>query len=224
MWPFGSKPELPSSLLKSLNRVEKGAPQLLLLRHADRDRIKSGSWGEEMPINERGVRMAAALGKHLKARHPWALSGEVLRCRQTAALAVGSTPEAIETSPLLGVPGAFVADRERGEEAFRNVGTRGIIRRMVAGPVPEGFRGLAEGTRVVCDAMAGLLRERGGTGVLITQDAIIVPLVVQMFGVSLESRWVSFMEGVVFTRSRAGDLLAIWEDRTVTVPEGAGRA
>lgn len=213
----GGLSDLPESLVRSLERIPRDARRVLFVRHADRDPIPTGSWGDEIRLNEAGMGRAQSLTAALPQEPRWAISSPIDRCRQTAAIATGSVPAQVETHWLLGAPGPFVVDRSLGQMAFGSLGTRGVVRHLIdTGPL-KGFRSAAEGQKLVCDWARSLLGERGGSGILVTHDAIVAPVVARLFGEPFESRWPEFLDGIVFTIDAGGSLLAHWDGLSVEV-------
>ena len=116
--------EIPTSVLRNLERIPVDLPVVLLLRHSVRDEIPPGETGNEVPITDVGKDIALKLGQKLGARLKSLHSSPLPRCVQTAeALRLGSGVDArIAESRLLGDPGVYVLD---GHLAWSNWETLG---------------------------------------------------------------------------------------------------
>lgn len=167
----------------------------LLLRHSDRPPIPTGVAGYELGLTPEGEARARLLGERLGEGPRWALTSPLLRCRQTAALA-GFTAE---PSALLGAPGPFVIDRLQGRVVFDTHGTDTVVRAQLRGETWECMRGLAEGARLVLDELCMQIEAHEGTGLAVSHDAIVMPIVAWVTGETFEGDWLAPLDGVVLT-------------------------
>ena len=94
-----------------------GPPQAdvaLVVRHAEREAIPPGTFGNDVPLTNRGVGEAEELGARLSNLRPQisATSSPVPRCLSTASaiLRVGDRPDGVALDWRLGDPGPFVVD------------------------------------------------------------------------------------------------------------------
>jgi phosphohistidine phosphatase SixA len=95
----------------------------LLLRHADRDDIPQGSFGNEILLNEKGKQNAQSFGEILSERKINRIfTSPVGRCVQTAEYITkgyGNSIEIIETTSL-GAPGLHISDEKIAGNFFFN--------------------------------------------------------------------------------------------------------
>jgi broad specificity phosphatase PhoE len=185
---------LSPGLLASLARAR--SPRVLLLRHADREAIAPGDSGKHTPLTPIGEQRAAALRQQL-GDPDWALSSPLLRCTRTAEL-LGARPE---TSSLLGAPGPFVVDRQRGARVFEEHGTPAVVRGQIAGETWGCMRALESGVRQLLAELLANLHTRGGTGVAISHDAIVMPVIAHLTGERFTDDWLAPLDGAVVTTS-----------------------
>lgn len=183
---------LPPGLEASLEA--SAAPRVLLIRHADRPPIPAGDAGVNTPLTALGEARSQALGQRL-GEPIWAVTSPLLRCVRTAALA-GATPE---TSNLLGDPGPFVVDMERGGEVFGGRGTRAVVRAQLRGETWGCMRPLGEGASLIHELLRGLVSARAGTGVAVSHDAIVMPYVRWATGYDFHKDWLAPLDGIVLT-------------------------
>ena len=190
--------ELSPGLLASLARSPP--PRLLLLRHADREAIEPGDAGVSTRLTERGERQARALRRYLRERGQaprWGLSSPLLRCRRTAELL------GVEAgvSELLGAPGCFMLDEARGGQVFAQHGVERIVRAHIEGRTWGCMRSPAAGARLLLDALSERLRGQVGTGVAISHDAILMPVIAHLSGERFVDSWLAPLDGPVLTAS-----------------------
>jgi broad specificity phosphatase PhoE len=106
----------------------------LLLRHADRDDIPQGSFGNEILLNEKGKQNAKNFGEKLAERKINRIfTSPIGRCVQTAEFIIkgyGSLIEIIETTSL-GAPGLHISDEKVAGEFFLQYGFDEIYKRFI---------------------------------------------------------------------------------------------
>ena len=168
---MSAEPSLSRGLLASLALA--APPRVLLLRHADREAIAPGDAGERTPLTALGERRTAMLRAELGRPPDWALSSPLLRCTRTVEL-LGARPM---LSTLLGAPGAFVVDERRGGEVFAEHGTATVVRKQLGGETWGCMRSLEAGARMLVDEILTYLHAQDGTGVAISHDAIVMPVI-----------------------------------------------
>ncbi len=184
---------LPRHLMTSLAVTD--APRLLLIRHADRPPIPARETGLDVPLTATGEMRAGALGHHLEDELAWAVSSPARRCLDTAHRA-GVNPG---ISHLLGDPGPFVIDPARGAEVFGTLGTQAVVRAQIRGETWDFLRPLEEGARTLLRHLFDLLEHHGRTGLAVSHDAIILPVLSWATGDSFDLEWLSPLDGAVLT-------------------------
>lgn len=188
-----SATSLPPGLEASL--AVTSPRRVLLLRHADRPPTPPGASGDELGLTPAGEVRARLLGERLGQGPRWALTSPLERCRRTASLA----GFAADPSSLLGAPGPFVIDPARGGEVFRAHGTDAVVRAQLRGETWGCMRALAGGARLVLDEL--LLRNAAheGTGLAVSHDAIVMPIIAWVTGETFEGDWLAPLDGAVLT-------------------------
>jgi broad specificity phosphatase PhoE len=201
--------EVPGGLASSLALAPRDAPFALLLRHADRAPIPAGEHGAEVGLTAIGEARAASLAKHhvFESRPiTWCAASPLPRCLATARCAgQQATPET-----LLGEPGAFVTDGALAGEAFLRLGTEAIVRAHLAGHPWPFLRSPEEGARRVLGHIANALAARGGVGLLVSHDTIVMPVIAWATGERFEGTWLEPLDGVVAVRIDGGRVRVIW--------------
>ena len=92
-------------------------------------------------------------------------------------------------------------DRKRGAQVFEEHGTPAVVRGQIAGETWGCMRALESGVRELLDELFANLRARGGTGVAISHDAIIMPVIARVTGEHFTEDWLDPLDGVVVTVS-----------------------
>lgn len=200
---------LPRGLEVSLARSEGAARRVLLVRHSDRPASVPGISDADFGLTEVGEARARLLGRRLGDGLRWALSSPLRRCRRTAELA----GLVAEDSTLLGAPGPFVVDCPRGQEVFESHGTPVVVRAQIRGETWGCMRALEEGAASVVHDLLGRLGARPGTGLAVSHDAIVMPILAWITGETFADRWLDPLDGAILTP----DAL-FWEGRAYEVP------
>ena len=198
---------IPSGLSASIEVTT--APRVLLIRHSDRPVLSAGDSGFDLALTDAGRARAGALGPKLAGAERWAVSSPLRRCVETAECA-GMVPE---SSALLGAPGPYVVDGDRGGEVFGAHGTEGVVRGQIAGETWGCMRPLVEGATLLLDWLWALLDERGGEGLAVSHDAIVMPTLAWAVGVSFDDTWLAPLDGAVLV-----PCAIVWQGRRYEVP------
>ena len=186
---------LPHGLEASLARSEGASRRVLLVRHGDRPAAVPGLSDSELGLTEIGEARARALGRRLGEQLRWALSSPLHRCRRTAELA----GQLAEGSALLGAPGPFVVDCLKGQEVFDAHGAAAVVRAQIRGETWGCMRALEEGATRVVDALLARLDAQPGTGLAVSHDAIIMPIIAWLTGETFADRWLAPLDGAIIT-------------------------
>jgi len=200
-------PQIPSGLKASIEAT--AAPRVLLVRHSDRPALAPGDSGFELALTDIGKARARALGPSLAGSERWAVSSPLRRCVETVECAGMSA----EPSSLLGAPGPYVVDGDRGGEVFGAHGTEGVVRGQIAGDTWGCMRPLGDGALLLLDWLWGLLDERGGEGLAVSHDAIVMPTLAWAVRASFDDSWLAPLDGAVLVPGAV-----VWRGRRCEVP------
>ena len=193
------------SILERLHRIPSQADVALVLRHAERHAIPSGTFGTDVTLTERGTNSAEHLGALLASRTLGRIaSSPVLRCIQTArAILRGSARSAVlECDRTLGDHGPFVVDSEIAGRLFLEIGIYELVRRQLAesDPLP-GMRSTCEGVQLLLGLVAHGLESQGRLDIHVTHDAILAVLVAWLSGLPVEEiEWPDYLDGLLLWR------------------------
>jgi broad specificity phosphatase PhoE len=184
----------------------------LLIRHAARPKIPTGTFGNGLSITEEGRREATTLGRQLGNRIHRIVTSPVLRCVQTAeAVQLGAgTSASADTDQVLGDPGVWITDSGVVGDAFFQHGPRGVVARQLAGDEIPGMTPIDVGAKRFVDALVSNPGEPGEINVFVSHDAVIAPLLAAILGVhDLTKIWPAYLEGA-FLSSVVDSIDIVW--------------
>jgi hypothetical protein len=187
-------------IIKELNTHSPDSKLAMLIRHADREAIPKGTFGNEIPINEKGKQNAMRLGEKLRGTSiNKILSSPIPRCIQTGEfIAKGYGKEIqITTTKCLGDPGLHITDDAIAGEFYLKHGFFEMQRRfMVNDPIP----GMPD-PATYFNSMSAFLKENTtekGITIFVTHDAVIA-----LYHYCLSKRiyskedWVDYLSGII---------------------------
>ena len=195
-----------ASIKYRLTQVPPGADVALLVRHAEREEIPIGTFGEDVQLTSRGIVEAERLGRVLASRR-WEgiVSSPLLRCCETA---VGICRGAgwrgnVAVDRRLGDPGVFVVDPETAGPLFLSHGIQEIVRHQLHGSVPPpGMRSTEEGVKLLLELATSRLASGGRLAIYVTHDALLAVLVARLFRLRHDAApWPDYLDGLLVWRS-----------------------
>ena len=200
-----SLPGAAASIAGRLASVPAEAAAALVLRHAEREAIPPGTFGEDVRLTSGGIAVAERLGSLLSTRKPSGIRSSPLpRCTGTArAIAhgagweVGPVPDR-----LLGDHGPFVTDASVCGPLFLETGIRELVGRQLSDePPPPEMRPTGEGVGLLLDMVSGSLGRNGRLHVHVTHDAILAVVVGHLFRLGMDDfRWPAYLDGLLLWR------------------------
>jgi hypothetical protein len=198
----------PAGLMASLSALGD-LPGAILVRHSDRHPIPRGRSGAEVLLTKQGEARALELARRLKAPPAWALSSPLARCMDTARL-MGVLPE---PSSTFGAPGPFVLDPDLGRDLFHGNDTAFVVRGQIGGETWGCMRPLAAGARMIHSLLTERVASRGGLGLAVSHDAIVMPYIAWATGHTFAEDWLEPLDGVVVTGTSV-----FWRGQRFEVP------
>lgn len=213
MTPMRTRPDAQAAG-QHLHLVPENKHIALLLRHAHRDPINNGTYGDEVGLTGGGCHDARELGRTLGRRQVGRIvTSPIIRCQQTAKeLAAGAGWDgAIALDWRLGQPGPFVVEPELAGPLFLNLGIPRVVRMQLDrnDPLP-GMRPTHDGVSLLLDFLIEGADLGHTLSVFVTHDAILAVVVGYLLGVHTDAAsWPGFLEGVYLWRSPEG-LAVVW--------------
>jgi hypothetical protein len=206
---------IPRGLQASIDAAENERPLALLLRHADRAEIPAGDSGNDVGLLAVGRERCEVLARALESQGgvTWAEASPLMRCMTTARILAPT----VEASDLLGAPGPFVVNRTEGRRVFGSRGTEHVVRAQMAGHPWPFMRPLEDGVRLLLGHIRDRLGERSGIGVIISHDAIVMPVISWATGDRFEGSWLAPLDGLVIAPSSGRGLTVWWRGEPAEV-------
>lgn len=197
-----TQPDGAERTLALLDRVPDGAAVAIVLRHAEREEIAPGAFGNDVPLTQRGRQSAQLLGMGLSSRPPGIVKSSPLpRCTQTAdAIIAGAGWKASAAHErLLGDPGPFVVEPEFAGRLFLDVAIEEIVRRQLADDEPpRGMRATASGAKLVLRELAAALNGPDSASVFVTHDAVLAALLGHLYNLPVQGfPWPGYLDALV---------------------------
>ena len=218
-------PEAVTSIVDRLSLVLPESDVSLVLRHAEREEIPRGTFGEDVRLTTSGVAHAEELGSRLSGRELSVLRSSPLpRCTATASAIVrgaGWDAEPV-ADRLLGNHGPFVTDASVCGPLFLEVGIRELVRRQLSDRrPPPGMRSTAEGAGMLLEMAAGGLGRNGLLNIHVTHDAILAVLVGRLFELGVDDfAWPGYLDGLLLWHPDERLHLSWRELRATSLPYG----
>ena len=188
--------------LKLVADVPADADVVLVLRHAEREAIAPGTYGNEVPLTEHGTRSARRMGEGLSSRTASAvITSPAPRCVQTAdAIVEGARWNCAAVSDQrLGNPGPFLVTPELFGPILLEIGPRAMAERQLAETEPmPGMRPTDEGVDLLLNLVQLHLADRGLVSVLVTHDPVLAVLVGKLYGLTVgEFEWPDYLDALM---------------------------
>ena len=204
-----SVPEALASIVERLALVQNETAAALVIRHAEREDIPSGTYGMDVALTAKGAAAAERLGAVLVGgRQVSVTSSPMPRCVQTAeALLRGSGRGGdVVLDRRLGDPGSFVIDPATSGPLFLKLPGIEVVRRQLSDTQsPPGMRPTAEGVRILLGLVSASLGRQGRLDVYVTHDAILAVLAASLYRMPIDQvGWPGYLDGLLLWRSAAG--------------------
>ena len=188
--------------LELLDRVPMASPVAVVLRHAEREEIVPGTFGDNVPLTRRGLESATYLGLGLSSRTVGTFKTSPLpRCTQTAdAIIAGSGwNTTVEPDRLLGDRGPFVVQPELTGKLFQGIGIDAIVRQQLGTDEPPGgMRSTLTGVDLVLGELAAASLAPGSARAFVTHDAVLAVQVGYLYDLPVEGfSWPGYLDALV---------------------------
>jgi broad specificity phosphatase PhoE len=172
-----------------------------IIRHADRDKIPTDSFGNEILLNKKGIYNSIVFGKEIKNYTIKRIfTSPIQRCVQTAefiAEGYGKKFDIIK-SPALGDPGYHITDAKKAGEIFLNIGGMEMLKRFTADIPMEGV----QTHKNLKENMDNFIKENTdeqGLTLFITHDMLIAFYHYCIDKtVYTKQNWVNYLSGIIF--------------------------
>jgi broad specificity phosphatase PhoE len=187
-------------IIDDIKAYPKDVKLAVLIRHADRDKIPDGSFGNEVLLNRKGVENSIAFGEKLKdVKINRIFTSPILRCIQTAEFIEEGHGSDLtyHITKSLGDPGLHIADDKMAGEFILKHGFDVMYRKFVNGEEIPGVSSLQEFEKQMTSFIERNTTDSGVT-FFVTHDSVIA---FYDFCLSkkeyIRDNWVDYLSGMV---------------------------
>lgn len=187
-------------MLEEIKKHSVDSKLALIIRHADREQIPAGSFGNEIVLNEKGINNSINFGRDLKQHKINRIyTSPVERCIQTAHyLKEGYKKELpSHTTKALGDPGLHIADDKLAGEFFLKHTFDEMYRRFMLGETIPGVPSAQDFEQ----KMTAFIKENtveNGLTIFITHDSLIAFYHYCLNKtVYTKENWVKYLSGII---------------------------
>jgi broad specificity phosphatase PhoE len=193
-------------MLSKLKSYSSGDKISLLIRHADRNKIPAGEFGNGVLLNETGIERALNFGKSLsELKINKIFTSPVERCVQTAeCIAKGYGKQLLEItkSKELGDPGLHISNAEIAGNFFLTEGFDELYRRIINNIEIPGMTATRQLNRKMTDFLTKNSEENGIT-VFVTHDLLIAHYHFSINGkIYPKNDWVKYIDGLILKNGK----------------------
>ena len=191
-------------IFKNLEQNSNDSNFAIIIRHADRNQIPNGHFGNDVLLNEIGIANSILFGKKLVGRKIARIfTSPIQRCVQTAeyiAKGYGTKLDIIETTAL-GAPGLHIADEELAGKYYLKHGFFKILDDFRSGITSPGMTDIAEFESKMNDFISKNSNADGIT-IFVTHDAVI-SLFHYCYDQTIYTKdnWVLYLGGLTITKN-----------------------
>jgi broad specificity phosphatase PhoE len=199
----------PKNPIPGILRDTEWDAAAILMRHGEREPFIKGQFGIAKNLTIRGKQQSQAFGAALPKVPIRTYASPIMRCIQTGdEILIGANISGkTEKDPMLGTPGAYVADDDIIREFHVTNPIKIMTLRYVAGETLPGLYPVKEGTRRMFNFVKNTLID-GKISVCVTHDTWIVPFVSVLTGYDFTNDWPDFLDGCILMRR--GEKYVIW--------------
>ena len=189
---------------------------VLLLRHGQRPSIAPDdpTFGEHLGLTEAGEKAALDFGRRLRGIDPCAFAASPMRRTRDTARAVARGMErhdaAVRDAPEAGLGGLWVTDLAATHRQYAIEGAAPASDRYLRNGRFEGYRSVADGTRLMLDWFAAA--DFGARHALVFSHDIFIAAFLQGLGVRRfdSTNWVGYLQGAALAQDADGSWSAFY--------------
>ena len=190
------------TMLSQILQLPDNSTHSLLVRHSDRDKIAKGTFGNDVPLNEKGLQNALAFGQGLSGlKINRIFSSPVGRCIQTAEQIRKGCGQDIEIfeSNALGLPGLHINDEVAAGSYFLEHGLHKIYEQFVEGIEMPGMVHRDDLGKILTEFIVGNSAESGLT-IFVSHDSLITQYRYCLDQtIYTRENWLDFLSGLLLT-------------------------
>jgi len=187
-------------ILEEIKTHPANSKVAMIIRHADRDKIPDGSFGNEILLNKKGIDNSILLGGSLKEHKINRIfTSPVPRCVQTATFLKEGYRQNItfHHTKALGDPGLHIADDKLAGEFFLKYSFDEMYKRFMLGEAIPGVPSAQDFEKSMTEFIKQNTNENGLT-IFITHDSLIAFYHYCLNKVVYtKDNWVKYLSGII---------------------------
>lgn len=189
--------------IEQMNANSSEEKLAVIIRHADRDKIPQGSFGNDVLINQKGIGHSILFGQKLKDRKINRIySSPIPRCVETGKfISEGYGKEfIIHESKALGAPGLHITDDQEAGKYYLGNGIDGMYHDFINNKPIPGVTSVSQYKDSMTEFLLDHTTEKGIT-LFITHDILIAFYHYALFGrVFTKPDWIGFLTGIIIKK------------------------
>lgn len=187
-------------MINKLKKYNQNAKIALIIRHADRELIPDGEIGNDILINEKGVKNSIELGKLLKQyKINKIFTSPIDRCVQTSEFITNGYGKNIQIikSNSLGDPGLHVSDEKEAGDFYLKYGFDEMYKRYKQNKKIPGVPKPAELKELMTDFIKTNTQQKGIT-IFVTHDSVIAFYDFALNdNIYTKDNWINYLSGMI---------------------------
>ncbi|NHI94876.1 MAG: histidine phosphatase family protein [Candidatus Lokiarchaeota archaeon] len=198
-------------------------PNILLLRHAERDYSSDPRDDFKCLLTEQGKKDAYSFGERLlklNKKIDVIKTSPIKRCVQTAKAIINGAQSdcSIIYSKKLGDPGVFVSDEKIAFKTFLDIGILNLVQKLVNGENLPGLIEINEAVKHFLNEVISDLKEFSGIVLYISHDAIIGSIASYLSSIPLDSdNWITYLDGPSFYNHEENKIFMEWNRKNYEI-------
>ncbi|GHT62971.1 phosphoglycerate mutase [Bacteroidia bacterium] len=192
-------------MLEQIKKYSENDKISLLIRHADRDKIPAGEFGNDVLLNEKGEERALSFGKSLsELKINKIFTSPVQRCVQTAEYITKGYGKSLEItqSHELGDPGLHISDDQVAGKFFLTEGFDELYYRITHNIDIPGISVTKEFNTNMTDFLTENSKENGLT-IFVTHDLLVAHYHFSINGkIYPKDDWVKYLGGLILKNGK----------------------
>ena len=187
-------------IINKLKDYNENAKIALIIRHADRELIPKGEIGNEILINEKGVKNSMEFGKLLKQYNVNKIfTSPISRCVQTSEIITKGYDKNIEIikSNALGDPGLHVSNEKEAGDFYLKFGFDEMYKRYKNNQEIPGVPKPSELKELMTNFIKTNTNQKGIT-IFVTHDSVIAFYVFALNRKTYtKDNWINYLSGMI---------------------------
>lgn len=187
-------------MINKLKKYDKDAKIALVIRHSDRELIPEGEIGNEILINEKGVKNSVDFGKLLNQyKINKIFTSPIGRCVQTSEFITNGYGKDIEIikSNALGDPGLHVSDEKKAGDFYLKFGFDEMYKRYKNHQKIPGVPMPKELNKLMTNFIKTNTNQNGIT-IFVTHDSVIAFYDFALNNkIYTKNNWINYLSGMI---------------------------